>query len=112
MEIIKSKLVLYREKILAGLIFIFLIGFISAGLLYLTNFYRATGGGEQIIPRPSPVVQATPAVKRSLSSIATEAGFIKLEQDLQLLGNDLSTVDLSEPKISLPIIEMDVSFEK
>lgn len=49
---------------------------------------------------------------KKLSKIATEASFLETEKELQNLNKDHAAVDLSEPKLSLPILEMNVNFEK
>lgn len=59
---------------------------------------------------------ATPVINKPLnlvpSSLATDSGFLKLEEDLKTLQNENSNIDLSEPKISFPSLEMNVSFDK
>lgn len=62
------------------------------------------------LPVASPTIEKTPLTNRALSTLATDSGFIRLEEDLRLLDQDLGNVDLSEPTLALPNLEMKVSF--
>lgn len=99
-----------KKKVLIGFIFIMFIGITTILLVYIFGLFKEISS--PILPPTSPVAEVSPAPKRIPSSLATEAGFLKLEEDLKLLEQDLATVDLSEPKLSLPILEMSVNFEK
>lgn len=110
MEIINKIKLIDKKKILTGIVFVLLI---VAIFIFLTSFF----GLFQEITSPistSPVAtpEASAAAKRKPSSLATEANFLKLETDLKQLEDDLASVDLSEPKLSFPILEMNINFEK
>lgn len=93
-------------------ILIFLLATITiiVFLSYLVGFWP------EVKMKNPPLPIATPTINKPLnlipSSLATEAGFLKLEEDLKTLQNDNNTVDLSEPKISFPNLEMNVNFNK
>lgn len=99
-----------KKKFLTGFIFILFIGMTVILLAYVFGLFKEVSS--PILPSASPASLATPSPKRIPSSLATEPGFLKLEEDLKLLEQDLTSVDLSEPKLSLPILEMNVNFEK
>ncbi|MBI5465001.1 hypothetical protein HY946_00115 [Candidatus Gottesmanbacteria bacterium] len=106
-----------KKKLLTGFIFIrrkaLLILFIGMTIVLLTYVFGLFKEiSSPIIPSASPVAEVSPVPKRIPSSLATELGFLKLEEDLKLLEQDLTSVDLSESKLSLPILEMKVNFEK
>ncbi len=94
-------------------IFIFLglilIGFIIIGS---TALFLVKKPATEISSSPTPSIEATPSAKRNLSAIATDAAFLKLEEDLNGLEKNIGNVDLTEPKLNLPILEMKISFEK
>jgi len=99
-----------KKKLLIGLIFVLFIGTTATLLVYSWRHFQKAPS--QTIPSPSPLTEVSPIPKRIPSSLATDSGFLKLEEDLKLLEQDLVNVDLSEPKLSPPILEMNVNFEK
>ena len=92
------------------LIFLLAIVTIIVFLSYLVGLWPMTKTKTTSSPLPNPVINKP--LNLVPSSIATDAAFLKLEEDLKTLQNDNNTVDLSEPKISFPNLEMNVSFEK
>ncbi len=116
MENIKKRLILARQILLAHkrqilLVFLilFMLSLVISLIISLNNLKRPP---ITVLPSPTPTSIASPVPIRTPSSIATESGFLKLENDLNLFEKDLSVVDLSEPKLSFPTLEMNVSFEK
>lgn len=99
-----------RKKFLLVVFIIPLFVFVVLLLIFFFTFIKQPP--KPILPSPSPTLEATPSSKRVLSSIATESGFLKLENDLKLFEKDTIEVDLSEPKLSPPILELSVTFEK
>ena len=99
-----------KKRLLTGFIFILFLGMTATLLTYVFGLFREVSS--PILPLATPVTEASPPPKRVPSSLAIEPGFLKLEEDLKLLEQDLANVDLSEPKLSLPILEMNVNFEK
>ncbi len=61
---------------------------------------------------PSPSSSTTTVPVKKLSAIATDSSFLEAEKNLENLNKDNASVDLSEPKLSLPVLEMNVNFEK
>lgn len=104
METIRSK------KFLTAIIFILLISTSLMLVMYVLGLFQEITS--PISSKPISTEEATPSAKRIPSSLATDSGFIELEQNLKSLEQDLISVDLAEPKLSLPILEMNVSFEK
>ena len=98
-----------RKKIVIFLGLIILIGLIVIGSIAL---FFVKKPAMEISSSPNPSVEATPSAKRNLSTIATDAAFLKLEEDLNNLEKNIGNVDLTEPKLTLPILEMKISFEK
>lgn len=66
----------------------------------------------QVSPLATPATEANYKTMRTLSSVALEPSFLTLEDNLKKLEKDLVEVDLAEPKLALPILEMNVNFEK
>lgn len=104
METIKS------SKILTGIIFVLFIITAFMLLAYVFGLFREISS--PISPPSTPISEPTSSAKRIPSSLAIEPTFIELEKNLQSLEQDLTTVDLSEPKLSLPILEKNIDFEK
>lgn len=92
------------------LIFLLAVVTIIVFLSYLVGFWLEVKTRNTSSPLPAPVINKP--FNLVPSSIATDAAFLKLEEDLKTLQNDNNNVDLSEPKISFPNLEMNVSFEK
>lgn len=92
------------------LIFLLAVATIIIFLSYLVGLWPITKTKTTSSPLPNPVINKP--LNLVPSSIATDAAFLKLEEDLKTLQNDNNNVDLSEPKISFPNLEMNVSFEK
>lgn len=64
-------------------------------------------------PLPTPTIPPfIPPFSATPSAWATEAGVLKIEEDLRNLESDLGITDLSESSLSLPILDMNVNFEK
>lgn len=104
METIKNK------KFLTAIVLLLLItATIMLGAYVLGLFQEITS---PILPKPTPTAEATPSAKRIPSSLAIDPKFIELENHLKSLEQDLISVDLSESKLSLPILEMNINFEK
>lgn len=101
-----------KKGIKASFIIIFLLAVITI-VVFLSYFVGLWPTAKtKTVSEPLP----TPIISKSLnlvpSSLATDSGFLKLEKDLQNLQKENNGVDLSEPKISFPNLEMNVSFEK
>lgn len=92
------------------LIFLLAIVTIIVFLSYLVGLWPISKTKTTSSPLSNPVINKP--LNLVPSSIATDAAFLKLEIDLKTLQNDNNNVDLSEPKISFPNLEMNVSFEK
>ena len=110
METIKSKFLTGFIFIRRKALLILFIGMTTILLVFVFGLFKEVS--QPILPSASPLVEVTPSPKRIPSKLATEPGFLKLEEDLGLLEQDLAGIDLSEPKLSLPILEMNVNFEK
>ena len=92
------------------LIFLLAVTTIIVFLSYLIGFWPDVKIKNSSLPTTTPVINKP--LNLVPSSIATDAGFLKLEEDLKSLQNENNNVDLSEPKISFPNLEMNVNFEK
>lgn len=92
------------------LIFLLAIATIIIFLSYLVGLWPISKTKITSSPLPAPVINKP--LNLVPSSIATDAAFLKLETDLKTLQNENNTVDLSEPKISFPNLEMNVTFDK
>ncbi len=79
-------------------------------LFYVFGLFKEFSSPAQ--PSPTPTNEATTSGKRVPSGLAIDPDFLKLEEDLGELEKDLNAVDLSEPKLSPPIIELNVNFER
>lgn len=108
-EKIRPKFSPDRKKIFIFLGLIFLIIFLALGS---ATIFLVKKPSTETSSSPTPTVEATPSAKRNLSAIATDEAFLKLEGDLNNLEKNIGNVDLTEPKLTLPILEMKISFEK
>lgn len=99
MEIIKQKFPKVR-------LVLFVAVFLTILLLIIAVLAKPT---PPILPIANPTIEKTP-INRAPSTLATDSAFIKLEEDLRVLDQDLGNVDLSEPTLALPSLEMNVSF--
>lgn len=87
-----------------------LAGFAVFSILVISAFFKKTLPPPQSSPFLPDLATLTP--QKNLSSIATESSFLNLEEDVKKLKLNLSEVDLSETKLSVPILELDINFKK
>lgn len=101
-----------KKGIKASFIIIFLLAVITivVFLSYFVGLWPTVKTKTVSEPLPTPIISKS--LNLVPSSLATDSGFLKLEKDLQNLQKENNGVDLSEPKISFPNLEMNVSFDK
>lgn len=92
------------------LIFLLAVVTIIVFLSYLVGFWPEIKTKNPSLPTATPIINKP--LNLVPSSIATDSAFLKLEEDLKALQNENNNVDLSEPKISFPNLEMNVNFDK
>lgn len=63
-----------------------------------------------IVTPPIAIITVTPVLAKSHWS--SESAVLKIENDNRNLTNDLINIDLVEPALSLPNIEVNVNFQK
>lgn len=71
-------------------------------------------GAVSKIPVPAtttPTVVTTPTIVVTPSQWATDAGVLKLRSDLQTLSGKIDTVDLFEPQITPPAIDLGLAIK-
>ncbi len=98
-----------RKKLLTALLILLLVLSALIFLSYLFGLFQEFSS--PVVPSPTPTSEATTSGKRVPSGLAIDPEFIKLEGDLSGLEQDLNSADLSESKLSPPIIELNVNFE-
>ncbi len=98
-----------KKKLLTALLVLLLVLTALIFLRYLLGLFQEFSS--PIAPSPTPTKEATESGKRVPSSLAIDPEFVKLEGDVSGLEQDLNSVDLSESKLSPPIIELNVNFE-
>jgi hypothetical protein len=82
-------------------------------LLILVALMKPKQSPLVLTPSPSPVLAPSPtAPPRETSAFAKTPEFAHFEQGIRQLQNDNLTVDLSEPNLSYPLLDMDVNFRK
>ena len=91
-----------------------------AGLLFfllLMLLVVVSQGGQKLVKRNIPivtppyfVVTATPPPQPT--KWASDSGILKVKKDLTDLGKNLTDIDLSEPMLGLPNIDLRVTFQK
>ena len=101
-----------KKEIKTSFIIIFLLAMMTIiiFLSYLVGLWPMTKTKTFSSPTPTPVINKP--LNLIPSSLATDSSFLKLENDLKILQNENNNLDLSEPKIAFPNLEMNVSFEK
>ncbi len=97
-----------KKRFLTLFILLLLIVATAILLSYVFGLFKEFSPSAE--PSPTPTNEATSSGKRVPSSLAIEPDFLKLEEDLGTMEKDLNAVDLSEPKLSPPIIELNVNF--
>lgn len=99
-----------RKKLLTGLFLITIILITGALVFYIFSFFNIIS--TSVSPKITPTPTATPSVRKIPSSLATDPDFLILENELGKLDKDLNSVDLIEPKLTLPVIELNLGLGK
>ncbi len=99
-----------RKKLLTGLILIAIILITGAFVFYIFGFINVISN--PVFPKTTSTPTATPAARKIPSSLATNPDFLILENELGQLDKDLNNVDLVEPKLTLPVIELNLGLGK
>jgi hypothetical protein len=96
-------------KIAAGVVVILLV------LLFISSIVNAIRlRTQQGLPSPSPRPYTTPSVEEisAPSRYATDAGILKIKDDLGSIDRDLGSMDMKEINLSLPQIDFNIKFDK
>jgi hypothetical protein len=99
----------FPNKIKILLIGLLMIIFVVAVLitLFSPKPEKETPSALNWTPEPLPEFSQQPTKKPS--SIASDSAFLKLEEDLNSLDKDITSADLSEAKLSFPVIETKIN---
>lgn len=88
------------------LFFLLLLALVIIGQAGKTSSQRKI----PIVTPPYFIVTATPAPQPT--KWASDSGVLKVKNDLSDLGKNLTDIDLSEPMLGLPNIDLHVTFQK
>jgi hypothetical protein len=91
----------------AALLMLLVVVFIgiSVGLSIIRSAFKYTP--PTLPPAPAPEITITPVS----SKFATDAGVLKLRDDLKKISQSIDTVDLIEPQISPPALDLEIKIE-
>ncbi|MFH0863824.1 MAG: hypothetical protein V1858_01900 [Candidatus Gottesmanbacteria bacterium] len=76
---------------------------------YITGLYKEIA--TPVSSTPVPHVQSTPSTSKIPSNISTSSAFLKIEEQVKSLEQELNSVDLKESKLSFPAIEQTIKLE-
>lgn len=98
----------YFMWILAGVVItmiILVIALIIFGVNLLVNSLKPIS-----INTPAPIVNEQPVIiSKTVSKFATDAGVLKLREDINKLRSDIDSVDIFEPQLSPPNIDLNIA---
>lgn len=99
----KNWLPLAIGAVIIVLLLILIVG-ISAGIALIKSAFQATPSPA---PRPAPVVTIAPVSNR----FATDSGVLKLRDDLKAISQSIDAVDLMEPQINPPALDLSINIK-
>lgn len=95
---------------ISGLILITLITLIVLGANYFVSSAKNINFSFTSPPAP-PKAEEFVAPPPKISPYATDSGILKLRSDLQKLRADIDSVDIFEPQLSSPNIDLNISIK-
>lgn len=90
-----------------GLMFAVVLALIIIGVNLIINSSKNLTQA----PAPAPVVEAPTPTVTFHSKFATDSGVLKLQTDLTQLQSDIDTVDLFEPQLASPNLDLKISIQ-
>ncbi len=92
---------------IVGLMFALVLSLLIIGINLIINSAKNISSP----PPPTPVIEAPTPTAVFQSKFATDAGVLKLRDDLTKLQTDIDSVDLFEPQLASPNLDLKISIQ-
>ena len=92
---------------IVGLMFALVLALLIIGINLIINSAKNISAP----PPPTPVIEAPTPTAVFQSKFATDAGVLKLRDDLTKLQTDIDSVDLFEPQLGSPNLDLKISIQ-